>query len=815
MSSTLKSLALLAIAVSPCAFSQAGLVGQESADGKIRFEAVEELQIEGSHRVRLMPVATQHVTPDEAKRFPREELAQAGTIRADANHRIVRLDETGKPSDVVLPDNFAPKTPVDAATAQGRLTIQAFQSRKAKTGEIIPPEQFFVFIAGAEAERLALAFVNRSSAFLDLDEQLAAMEGFAASFPNSAVKDEFRSQLQDRIADGLAVFENRGAYSDLLLLRRYAELSQRSFAGDTALGQLSTAVFNRIDTVDSTRLALHSLAASGEWDLLLDAYLPFERYQWSFPDMMALRQTALEESARLHAHRGSLLAERQRHADAFRELTLATRRDPDNRETAKLLEAARVVDSLAEANSAKRRVLPAGSPQDLRFKRSLHDAERAIQDQDYAKADTSLQQAQAENKDAPEILVVQAKLLAVRDRDAEALPLLDLYDREVADPAARELGNAARNDILYGLEKKRAALKQQLRTLQHDGDYSKLRTAAAQALALDPDDDDFLYYSGTVAAVFRDLAVAQERLDRYLARSNSLRGDPQARDRASRIRALLSSLPSLQLAGTPNWFSGRLLADGIYYCPLSGAFQLPIDGIAGYKLKMSFQWDGSRLTAITTAFDDEKGSQNYHALGGPGESQGNFFFGYLGSEAQVQVVSTRKLDGPAAAPELRVAHEAPNPPHLVDEHGLPRILLQESPQFNAAALSVLEGPLATGIAGNSFFNPFIWDGLHYFSLTYDTEGRMSSAREWNADNLVRFTWSGDRLTGISAFRKDSATPYYQRTISYSGTMIIGESYTEATKAGQIKYVYSGKVLQQVKVEDGGVHDGKTWTVRMR
>ena len=45
-------------------------------------------------------------------------------------------------------------------------------------------------------------------------------------------------------------------------------------------------------------------------------------------------------------------------------------------------------------------------------------------------------------------------------------------------------------------------------------------------------------------------------------------------------------------------------------------------------------------------------------------------------------------------------------------------------------------------------------------------------------------------------------------------MILGESYTEGNKAGQIKYVYSGKVLQQVKVEDGGVHDGKTWTVRM-
>jgi len=807
MSFTLKSLALLAIAASPCAFSQAGLLGQKSVDGKIHFQPVEELLIEGSHRVRLMPVATQHITPEEAKHFPHEELAQAGTIRADANHRIVRLDENGKPSDVILPDNFAPKTPVDAATAQGRLTIQVSQSKKAKTGELISPEQFFVFMGGAEADRLALAFVNRNSAFLDLDEQLAAMEGFVASFPGSAMKDEFRSQLQDRIAGGLAAFENHGAYTDLLLTRRYAELAQRAFAGDAALGQLETAIFNRINTVDSVRLALRSLAATGEWDLLLDAYLPFERYQWSFPDMMALHQTALEESARLHAHRGTLLAERRLHSDALQELALATRRDPDNREIAKLLEASRLAASAADANNVKRRVLPAGSPQDLRFKRSLHDAERAIQDQDYAKAETSLQEARAENNDAPEILVMQAKLLAARDRDAEALPLLDVYEREVADPAARELGNAARNDILYDLEKKRAAFKQQLRTLQQNGDYSKLRAVAGQALALDPDDDDFLYYGGIVAGVFRDQAAAKERLDHYLARSNSLRGDPQARDRAYRVRALLEALPSPQLPGTPNWFSGKPLADGIYYCPVSGAFQLPIDSIAGYKLKMSFQWDRSRLVAITTAFDDDKGAQNYHALGGSSESQGNFFFVYLGADAQVQVASTHRLDGPVAVPELRVAHEAPNPPHLVDEHGLPRVLLQDSPQFNAAVLTVLEGPLATGIAGNSVFNPFVWDGLHYFSLAYDSQGRMSSAREWNADNLVRFTWSGDRLIEIRAFRKDSSTPYYQRTISYSGNMIIGESYAQGTRTGQIKYVYSGRVLQQVKVEDGGVHDG--------
>jgi hypothetical protein len=812
---SVKSLALIAIALSPCAFAQAGLVGRKSADGSIRFQAVEELQIEGSHRVRLLPAGAARIGPEEAKRLGRAELAQVGAIRADAAHRLVRLDEAGKPADLILPENFAPKAPVDAAGAQGRLSIQAFQSRKSKTGDLIPPEQFFVFVPGAEADRLALDLVNRGAVFLNLEEQLAAMEGFAASFPDSPLKAEFRAQLEDRIAEGAAAFENRGAYGDLLVTRRYAEMARRAFAADFALGQLYAAVTNRIQTMDSTRLTLQSLAAAGEWDRLLDAYLPFERYQWSFPDTMALRQTALEESARLHAHRGALLAERQQHADAMRELTLAARRDPDNREIAKLLEAERVVASLAEAGAAKRRVLPVGSPQDLRFRRSLHDAERAIQDKDFAKAEASLREAQAENSDAPETLVVQAKLLAARDRHAEALPLLDAYDRAAAAPTARELGNSARNDILYDLEKKRTALQQQLRKLQREGEYSKLRATAAQALALDPEDDDFLYYGGAAAALFRDTAAARERLDVYLVRSNSLRGDLQARDRAQRMRAALDARQPAAPPGTPNWFSGRLLAEGIYYCPVSGAFQMPIESVAAYKLRMTWQWEGNRLTAISAAFEDEKGQQNYHALGGPGEPQGNFFFAYAAAGGQVQTASTRKMDPPAAQPELRVLHQGPNPPHLVDEHGLPRIVLRNSAQFDPAVLSILEGPVATCLAGNAFFNPFIWDGLHYFTLTYDTQGRLASAREWNADNLVRFTWSGDRLTEIRAYRKDSPTPYYQRTISYSGAMITGESYTQGNKTGQIKYVYSGKVLQQAKVEDGGVHDGKTRTVRMR
>ena len=186
----------------------------------------------------------------------------------------------------------------------------------------------------------------------------------------------------------------------------------------------------------------------------------------------------------------------------MRELSFAARRDPDNKEIAKLLESTRVVASKAEATNVKLHVLPPGSPQDIRFKRSLHDAERAVQDKDLAKADSAIQEASADNKDAPELLILQARVLAARGRNTEALPLLDAYDRSVADPAARELGNAARNDVLYDLEKRRTDFKQRLAALQRDGDYTKMRALSAQALALDPDDEDFLYYCGHIGRAF-------------------------------------------------------------------------------------------------------------------------------------------------------------------------------------------------------------------------------------------------------------------------------------------------------------------------
>jgi hypothetical protein len=126
----------------------------------------------------------------------------------------------------------------------------------------------------------------------------------------------------------------------------------------------------------------------------------------------------------------------------------------------------------------------------------------------------------------------------------------------------------------------------------------------------------------------------------------------------------------------------------------------------------------------------------------------------------------------------------------------------------------LLGTITTTVAGNSFFYPFFWDGVHYFTVTYDAQGRATTAKEWSVDNLVRFSWEGDRLVGLAAFHGHDGTPYYTRSISYSGSHITSEEYSSEGHSGHIKYVYANGLLTSAKIEDGGVHDGKTWVARL-
>jgi tetratricopeptide (TPR) repeat protein len=796
--------------------AQSIVVGTRTADGKISFEAVEDFQINGSRKIRLLPEQKEDVDPNVVRRLAKVDIAQAGLIRNDGTGRVVSLNGPRAPRDIVLPENYALRAMTPAKDVPGRLGVSLVRNKRTKQADLIAPETFVVVLLGNSPDEAVRDFLQKDWAFLTLDEQLAAMRGFVASFPSSPATKTFRDSLERRISTGLARLEEGGPFADFVITRRFSELARQSFPGDASLQTLDERVAERIKFINDRPKLLRSLAALGDWDTLLTKYQEFERYEGSFPEMQTLHQEALEESARTHAHRARAFEQRSDFDQASHEATAALARDPLNREIRKLAGDEKLLASQIEAqsNASRRKILPKGLPADVRFGNAINYADRAIADKDFKKAQESIQDAERENPGAPEIVLARAKLLAAQGRNSEAIPLLDQYDRLVVDPVEREKGYNVRRQVLYDLDKLKESTKQQMTALLKDGQYSKLDALLRDALKLDGEDPEFLYNAGVTAAILRDTERAKAVLNEFLAHANAIGVDPQLRDRARRI---------LSIVKEPKAASRK--PDGLFYDPQSLAFQIPIDGVTASKVRMAFNWGNGRLESIRTTLEDDKGAQLYRSLvvagaadsGAVGaatvEEPGNFYFEYHPTGALREVLPKKYPPAAVKPYSVHIAHDSRGRALLIDDDGHPEIVLPDHPYVDPAVLAVVEGgPVTSVIAGNSFFNPFLWDGVHAFTVQYDSMGRAESAQEWNADNLVRFSWEGNQLVAIRAYRKGSDAPYYQRMIRYNGSQIAGEDYSVNGRNGQIKYIYTnGKNLQQIKIEN----EGKEWTARPR
>ena len=811
----MKSLLLLALI--PLALAQSIVVGTRTTDGKISFEQVEEFQINQSRRIRLLPEQKDDIDPTALRRLTRIDLAQAGLIRNDGTGRLVSLNGPKAPRDIVLPDNFSLRAATPAKDVPGRLTLSLVRNKKTKQADLLAPQLFVVVLFGNSPDESVRDFLAKDWAFLNLDEQFAAMRGFAAAFPSSPATKDFRDSLNRRIAAGLASLEEGGPYADLLVIHRYSELARQIFPWDAPLQALDEQVAGRIQFVTDRPQLLRSLAALGDWDILLDKYRDFDRYEASFPAMQALHEEALEESARAHARRARAFEQRNDYERAAREASAALARDPANREIRKLLGDEKLLASQAEAqsNASRRKILAKGLPADVRFGNAIAYADRAIADKDFKKAQDSIQDADKENPNAPEVLLMRARLFAAQSRNSESLALLDQYDRLVATAPEREKGYEIRRQVVYQLDKSKDALRQQIASLLKDGQYSKLDEVMRSALKLDPDDTEFLYRSGIVAAVLRDKDRATVTLNDFLAHANAIGVDPKQRERARRILAIMKTEQPAAARRT----------DGLYYDSHSLAFLIPLDSVTAPKVHMTFNWTNARLDSVRTTFDDDRGAQLYRSLVVAGaadsgavtasstDDPGNFFFEYHPSGVLREVLTKRSPAAAAKPYTVHLAHDDKGRAILIDDDKHPEVVLPDHPFVDPLVLAAVEGlPVTSVVAGNSFFNPFLWDGVHSFTVLYDRSGRAESALEWNADSLVRFSWDGLRLTAIRAYRKNSDTPYYQRTITYSGPNIAGEDYSINGRSGKIKYIYTnGKILQQIKIEN----EGKEWTARPR
>jgi tetratricopeptide (TPR) repeat protein len=405
-------------------------------------------------------------------------------------------------------------------------------------------------------------------------------------------------------------------------------------------------------------------------------------------------------------------------------------------------------------------------PYQVSFPKMIHNRKRAYRES--ARFHVQRGRDQAAGKNYAEAM---KEFRTALKRDPFNRPLQDLIEE------LQRTRNEQPVELTDTLNKRKSEAKSELRRLYEEGKYGEALTVAAASVALDKDDPEFLYYSGLLAAVLRKNATAVEHLQAYLKASDSVAADPKRRALAYRMISVLKAPPPPTPLGTPNWFSGRNAAEGIFYCPESLSFQPRITVIRTAKEEQNFEWSpGGKLSAISST-----------------RTPGSYFFDYFETAPQVARVGAGKAASDAKAVE---------------------IMLPSSPAVNTRILALLGRPAAIGFAPNPYFNPFVWTGLHTFRFSYDEFGRVESAAEIGASRVAKFAWSGERLQSISVYGANGdKEPVYRRTMSYSGGKLMSETVEHGGKQYKTTYKYVDDKLSEAEFEDTGAHDGIERRVR--
>jgi hypothetical protein len=305
---------------------------------------------------------------------------------------------------------------------------------------------------------------------------------------------------------------------------------------------------------------------------------------------------------------------------------------------------------------------------------------------------------------------------------------------------------------------------------------------AMQGLKMKSDDAELLYYAGMTSLITRKPKESAEYFTRYLEVSNTLDAKPEER---VQVRRWLSSTAPSSLAestpsapGDPNWLSGKPLPKGVFYCPISLAFQPHIDRIdASNKLKTTFEWDGEKLKSVTPVF--EKGE-------------------HITPERKISLAYDDRARQVAWASDDDVAR-GPVPADPDEAYKRSSQLLLNNPYVDPVAIQKLTGKnVALGIAGNRFFSPYGWEKVYYFRLTYDESGRVSRAQELSSpkgtpgDLILEFDWSGMQLNAVRGFQ--AKVKIYERTMQYQDGRLVAEDVQGSGKSSRTKYTYAGNRL---------------------
>jgi hypothetical protein len=779
-----------------------------SRSGGTSWQIQEVARVTFNQRDRL------RIGPDmrdfEAKQYKKLRPVMANTvgiIRRHAGGFLVRKNSNGA-WEPLLPDGLSQKVTSYKEAWQG-LNVEFRKERNTKVATTVPLDDILAILQGSDANMEVVNFLSDDSNFRGLgekdeqagfEEHMSLLVGVAPSMTGDAAAK--LKQLLFAKMDGAAQRLRSGIakYAVLEEGLRYVPVSEKAFPDDALQKSARESLQSQDGWVNRRIAILKAMAAGSLWDALIDAYGDFERWDNSFADMPKLREAAFKASTEEHVSAAERLRAAKQFSLALKDLEIALKRSPESKAIADLLDE---VKSEAEADRGgikdRKQEVP-GSPEYRRVTRYLADADNYASPENgqMEEAEQQLAQAKTLAPGSPRVMYARAKLYDAEKQPINALKALDEYMRNVSSEKEIDDGEKLRSKISLTLNTAKKNLRKAIDKAEAEGDFPAAMKAAQEGLDLDPTNLEFLLYGGKESAILRNKPHAVDLLNKYLSVASSSTTSKKA-EVYKMLEALAkasASEPNGSADGTPSWFSAYRSEAGLFYCPVSLAPKPHISTVKARKEFAVYEWAGGGVTTIHTT-TQEKGAPPFQV-----------YFDYFGPGKSVRRVSTEPFGSNEDPPLPKFT-----PSDTESQGKAVYVKLATHPVVDPIMVARLTGKsTAVLVAGNPYFQPFVWSAIHVFMADYDDRGRVASAREIGADQphrVLDFKWDGDSGRLIEVSERGGA---YRREMTYSGDRLTSETVTFGRKTSKIEYKYSGSQLTAARCDDDPSLDNRNCTV---
>ncbi len=772
-------------------------------DKGFQFTEVNSISVNGKEKVLSVGGDPKAIT---AGKFPSVKLD--GSLFRDRATSCFVLSSEGSLT-YVIPEGLPKGTQPDLKQSWSGARLLAKGPDKIQAD--IPANTFVAFLPGDLPALVSVAKSDRELHLIDssdkvFETQLGLISAIAKAYPKQPESAELRKYVGEAMRTRYEMFQNGGANMDTLnQALKFSELSEAAYKDVPEQAKLRDQIAQLKLWLDRKVAVLRALAAGSSWDQFIISDSDFDRYERSFPDLAQLRPKALQTSLDLHKKEGEELFTEGEYGAAFRQFRLASMRQPSD----KLLQQ-RVVASWASYSrevaldhQRDRKQLGVGEREILN--QAIQFATNYKNENKLELALKSIMDAEAQDPNSLPMLLKKAEILGAQSEFTSAFQTLDRYDLLAVDEE-RQKASDLRNELLFKQKSTVEDVEEQIQKALAEGRFVKVHELAMKGLRASDTDPNVLFEAATASLISRDTQQSRTFFQRYLTITNTLDSNTEQRTKVRTLLASSTAATAAQENGQPNWMSGKKLPADVFYCPISVAFQPKVDHIeASGKMRVAYEWSGDRLISITPSF--EKAEKD------TGEKKINFAY----NDKFPQIISASVGAAAATVPT------SPMDPDEVLKHSA--LVVLNNPYLNPDSVEKLTGKnVSQGISGNKFFEPFVWDRIHYFRFTYDSSGRVAHALELTDLNggptgfTLDFEWEGQHLTAIHGYQGIDANhraKAYDRTMEYSDGVLVGEEISGTGKASHIKYNYNGGHLQSAQCTNDPTLDDRSRQVTFR